>query len=133
MANICGSAKSDPAPQRLLTDRWSVTQTTGLLSPGGMVGTGRSHNSTAIIIGAGVAGLAAGHALHQAGYRISIYEQAHALKARGAALSRVCAIRLVMCGFGSRGKKTSIHARWNVAPRAHFATDSSSISTGMTA
>jgi 2-polyprenyl-6-methoxyphenol hydroxylase-like FAD-dependent oxidoreductase len=42
---------------------------------------------TAIIVGGGIAGLAAGNALRRAGFNIAIYEQAPTLEPRGAALS----------------------------------------------
>src|SRR5262245_38144601 len=41
----------------------------------------------AIIIGAGIAGLAAGTALRRAGYQVTLYEKASSLEPRGAALS----------------------------------------------
>ena len=41
----------------------------------------------AIIIGAGIAGLAAGTALRRAGYQVTLYEKASSLEPQGAALS----------------------------------------------
>jgi 2-polyprenyl-6-methoxyphenol hydroxylase-like FAD-dependent oxidoreductase len=41
----------------------------------------------AIVVGAGIAGLSAGIALHKAGWQVQIFEQAHALEPMGAALS----------------------------------------------
>jgi FAD-dependent urate hydroxylase len=48
---------------------------------------GSERRLSAIILGAGVAGLSAGHALLRAGYRVAIYERAPALTPQGAALS----------------------------------------------
>ena len=46
-----------------------------------------SQRRSAVIVGAGVAGLSAAHALKRAGYMVDVYEQAAALEPRGAALS----------------------------------------------